>query len=569
MPNYPYRNLGIPLNLENWEALNRNFDDIETDIKNISGNVLAEVVDEAKLIWKPTVDTFAELSTTYPTPEVGWTVFARNDGISGEVYRYDGFEWVKIQEFDATAIDALDIRVSDEFASRKNLDLIGAVKYGKIDINEITTSFGFPNFVHNLTFDLYRDVDGKVKHTFDFDKRIEGWNVFYVDGINGNQSNNGLTPSTPKLSLDLTITEIEANAGITSAEIRLLGNYIPRTRSAIGPSLSITKNYAITSENPRFFAGSIEPQLAWTSVGSGVYSATRSGVTAVFDDTVRGLYDLPTEYVKAASLTECTNTRGSWYQSGSLVYVHRLNNAAPTNGETYVCVDAFTLQPVFKTDSLFMAKNMTLLSGSTAAPAFFKPDTGIKGNIILQNVTVKKSAGLTNGFGTDSLKSAWLFDCKALDVQRDAFNYHCYNGDGTQTFVFEYNCFGENAGVTDVTDINNITTAHEGMRILRVASKGSKSKGPVLADVHGCYSICIDCVMNDSLIANDEAYNKAAFFFEDSTGTDGHAILINCSGGDAETKGISCGTSFKAQGKIGVNNFVGRNIPGDVNFTIA
>jgi hypothetical protein len=44
MANYPYRDLGIPLDLENWEALNRNFDDIGTDVSQIQTQVNALVI---------------------------------------------------------------------------------------------------------------------------------------------------------------------------------------------------------------------------------------------------------------------------------------------------------------------------------------------------------------------------------------------------------------------------------------------------------------------------------------------------------------------------------------------
>lgn len=120
MPNYPYRTLGIPLDLENWESLNRNFDDIESDLRAqdskinstaavIREELAAQIVDSAKLIWQIPVDTFADLGTTYPDAEQGWTVMARDTGI---VYRFDGFEWLEIQDIEPTAINALETQVN-------------------------------------------------------------------------------------------------------------------------------------------------------------------------------------------------------------------------------------------------------------------------------------------------------------------------------------------------------------------------------------------------------------------------------------------------------------------------
>lgn len=45
MPKYPYRDLGIPLDLQNWESLNRNFDDIGTDMVHQQAQINQLVVD--------------------------------------------------------------------------------------------------------------------------------------------------------------------------------------------------------------------------------------------------------------------------------------------------------------------------------------------------------------------------------------------------------------------------------------------------------------------------------------------------------------------------------------------
>lgn len=122
MAEYTYKQLGIPLDLKNLESLNDNFKTIARDLNNLSGDVLAEVIDGAKLIWQEPVDTFADLATTYPTPQEGWAVFVRNvgsvDGI-GEVYRFDGTDWLKIQDFDATAINEVDSRLTSQLAETR------------------------------------------------------------------------------------------------------------------------------------------------------------------------------------------------------------------------------------------------------------------------------------------------------------------------------------------------------------------------------------------------------------------------------------------------------------------
>ena len=48
---------------------------------------------ETNIDWKEAVDAFADIATTYPTPEDGWTVNTKDNNIT---YRYNGSEWVAI-----------------------------------------------------------------------------------------------------------------------------------------------------------------------------------------------------------------------------------------------------------------------------------------------------------------------------------------------------------------------------------------------------------------------------------------------------------------------------------------
>ena len=62
--------------------------------------------------WKDSVATSADLATTYPTPQLGWTVYVSDDGFT---YRYDGSSWIKISSYNlplATASN--DGRMSKE-----------------------------------------------------------------------------------------------------------------------------------------------------------------------------------------------------------------------------------------------------------------------------------------------------------------------------------------------------------------------------------------------------------------------------------------------------------------------
>jgi hypothetical protein len=50
-------------------------------------------------IYKPYVSTYADLATTYPTPQIGWTVETDDTKI---VYRWDGSAWIPIEKKDTS-----------------------------------------------------------------------------------------------------------------------------------------------------------------------------------------------------------------------------------------------------------------------------------------------------------------------------------------------------------------------------------------------------------------------------------------------------------------------------------
>ena len=54
-------------------------------------NIVAGI--ETNILWKDAVATYADIATTYPYPQEGWTVTVLD---TNETYRYDGDEWVKI-----------------------------------------------------------------------------------------------------------------------------------------------------------------------------------------------------------------------------------------------------------------------------------------------------------------------------------------------------------------------------------------------------------------------------------------------------------------------------------------
>lgn len=81
---------------------------------------LEQTIRESVMIWKPLVNSYSDIATTYPNPEQGWTVSTAD---KGETYRYDAVTgtWVKIQVTPSAVITKSEatamFKLKEEFVS--------------------------------------------------------------------------------------------------------------------------------------------------------------------------------------------------------------------------------------------------------------------------------------------------------------------------------------------------------------------------------------------------------------------------------------------------------------------
>ena len=151
---------------ENWEIIESGFKDVGNDISRIDGRVdgfveevsneaLGKVVDNAKLNWKEPVDGFGDLPSS---AQKGDTRMVRD---TGKVYRFDGNNWVEIQQIDAGPVNELDSRLTSQLA--ENVMFEGQVDF--VDMVRDRTSYS----------------SMRVKKT---DNPYESLNVFLINGDN-------------------------------------------------------------------------------------------------------------------------------------------------------------------------------------------------------------------------------------------------------------------------------------------------------------------------------------------------------------------------------------------------
>ena len=92
------------------------------DYAKAQGDYAKQVGDENKTRWLTAVNTYADIATTYPNPQLGDTVQTIDDS---KIYRWDGTQWVWTQQYNANAITDVQNKIgilSNEKADKSYVD---------------------------------------------------------------------------------------------------------------------------------------------------------------------------------------------------------------------------------------------------------------------------------------------------------------------------------------------------------------------------------------------------------------------------------------------------------------
>ena len=120
---------------------------------------MQEVIDNNKLIPKPAVPTFADIATTYPTPEVGWIV---NVDADSKWYRYDGTTWINTYNYNYDGVTAqleqIALKQSNDFTTFTNASSTWEGGWFGTGINSGTLQTGTPSYKHKGVLNILSNV---------------------------------------------------------------------------------------------------------------------------------------------------------------------------------------------------------------------------------------------------------------------------------------------------------------------------------------------------------------------------------------------------------------------------
>lgn len=139
---------------ENWDNIERDFNNV---VNVVSERAFNEVVDSARLIWQEPVDSFADLTTTYPQATEGFTSLTRDTGI---VYRYyENNGWNPIQQIDAGPYNQLDNSVNTRLQQKiTRFATVAAMKSDTTLVEGMTVATNSYRFFNDGGHGMYRIV---------------------------------------------------------------------------------------------------------------------------------------------------------------------------------------------------------------------------------------------------------------------------------------------------------------------------------------------------------------------------------------------------------------------------
>jgi len=326
---------------------------------------------------------------------------------------------------------------------------------------KVTDPVGW-TFVHGLT--IQRKETRFRVNGFDISSLMPTAVVTYYVKLGGSDADTGL-------SWDHALGSIQVAVGKANVD-RIYVQAGLYTRNFGWNDANLSRNCSIIGVGGQVISSTQVIGLVWAlTVGQTyTYQATRSNVQGVFDKAVLDSNGDYTRYSNQSSIATVEATPGSWWQSGTTIYVHTINNR-PVDADVYVSLIQYNGEAIG--NITVYIENITFEGGIIA----FRMNDSAAGQtpkLYAKNCQFKYS---TNGNGLTVLTATntILQDCIAAANIQDGFNYHAHNGIIPK--AIEINCISRNNGTT-VSDTDNASSCHDGGSIIRIGGKYYNCKGP-------------------------------------------------------------------------------------------
>jgi hypothetical protein len=340
--------------------------------------------------------------------------------------------------------------------------------------------------------------------------------TIWVSQARGNDTTGAGTFAAPYAGVKKALTMVTAG---TPTNLIIEAGYYNRVTGPNGTTADADLNvYGIGDV---IFSNAYEP-LTWTAHTTGVFKAPRSAVAGVRDKAVANQYGADTLIQQVTTLAACESTGGTWYTDGTTLYVHRADDALPTNGTATSSTQVFSQLPngwiSTANPRLYTYSGITFEGGvdgtirvsgsmaSTNVRAVFNKCVFAYACSNLANIATTAPNGLSN------VGLSWCIavDCVAHSNQADGFNHHQGPTNLVHSKFVEVNCVSYANGWNNGVDNFNGFTGHAACIGLRVNCIAYGNRGPEFADIDSTVIWNIGCASLGS-VAEAVDSQKAGF----------------------------------------------------------
>ncbi|BDA81575.1 hypothetical protein [Staphylococcus phage vB_SsapH-Golestan-100] len=408
----------------------------------------------------------------------------------------------------------------------------------------VNTPLDFPVKEYPLKGRIMTDARGTfgVKYNIE-DNKVTGGKEVYVDGTNGNDSNDGSTQNSSFKTLKKAQSVLSTGDTLYINE----GNYFRTNGVLLLPINNMSINIIGLGSNVNLFMAD-EPTWVKSYGKNNTYEFTRSAVKRVvdFSEASNNIYN---EFVNVSSLAMVEETPFSWFSDGTKVFVN-FNSKTPNN----MVIPLLASQNLLATNvpNNFYIEKLNIYGG--ARPARFELN---KNNNLYVNNCILNFSSQTNGNGLEVIggKEVVVSKSTASNNYMDGFNYHI-GADSSKPIITEIDCIGLDNGFEKGTagaKSNNGSTVHDGLTVIRVNGTYGRNDGGNIADVNqGTNSWNLGCIGFESYQGKD---------FQTSSGS--NMWLDNCAGFGSEfsiSSGAPESTIYIRQGQYQNKLIAGKEI---------
>lgn len=410
-------------------------------------------------------------------------------------------EYVPAPEVVKVIDDELDLTsprpVQNQAIARAVTQLNGAVRDNKKTIlNEMRSGNRkamkkvYKPFVYPDGFNgAYKPVnvywDGE-NFTTDFNKAdwmYSGGTTYYVS-VGGNYLNDGLSRENPVQLYQAITRAADGDTIIITEGVYSIGD-LPLSEYNLARNVNIIgEGKVVLAPGSRIWNDFVKDSA------SGLWKAAHPLPVKVLS-----LDNFEITLVAASSIANCASTTCSYYHDGTNLYINTAynpNNRLLILHETigFICDNTENCR-------LYM-ENITIIGGASNFHTSKSPEHKLE--VILNNCnflySLYERAAVRFAGG-----NALLVNCKALYSHDDGFGYVAYNTNSeyVETNFMEIDCVGANNGLLADVENKNGSTAHSGIKGIRVNGLYYNNFGGNVADVQeGTQSVNLGCEAYDS-----------------------------------------------------------------------